>query len=544
MFQRQDSSSDHRLTKGFSKATMLLTGSGPPIHKQLKTAIQECNEDKAIALCMSKEGAKVHPSKPFPTKKTGGPMDTPMHSTARFALSKLFKMFLEYGGNPSVVNARHENCAHAVCSVASFPGKRVEIMDLILGWKGTGTGADIVDCVSLSALDIDGNTALHLAALHGLLGCVERLVERAAPLQLFNIQDFSVCDLADRGNFQTIATMLELAWLFQPIDERLAMTQNFHKLTFANRLQSTTRLLIDGHSLTLPQLGVFIDNVVRMIAEQLDETAARAEILLQLFGWDGPSLKREYLSGTSKVLQRAKLQPRMNQSIAAQRRNRYVKAHSIQVGIPIEDVYIEPSYGSIASFAVFQNGVKKVFQFKEMDGKMGVFPVDFDPTTRFLDVPTISPNARENPKTTVPCKLCSQIMLEPVTVQQLLASSMVGCNATHSMENSNNMNNNIVEPMRREVSCSSGHKYCLSCWCDHVQTRSKADATLGSLPCPEPTCGEILDLQWASILLPKQEAVQRLLAQRQKMAIDKLNLKWCPVPNCGLLVQVPRSDGM
>lgn len=169
----------------------------------------EGNEDKAITLYMSKEGSKLHPSKPFPTKKVGGSEDTPMHVASRHALGKIFKIFIEYGGHPATVNARKENCAHAVCQLTSFPAKRAEILDLIYDWRGQ-TADNLIDLVDINAVDIDGNTALHVAAFNGILPCVELLVARGADISKQNNEGLTCSDLADRGGHFALGTVLEL----------------------------------------------------------------------------------------------------------------------------------------------------------------------------------------------------------------------------------------------------------------------------------------------------------------------------------------------
>ena len=532
-----------RLTKGFSKATMLLTGSGPPIHKQLKTAIQECNEDKAIAIYMSKDGNKILPSKPFPTKKVGGPQDTPLHSTARFGLSKLFKLFLEYGGNPSIPNAKSENCAHTVCSASTFPAKRLEILDLIFDWRGrlatssdsaittTNNSSNLDDFVPIDALDIDGNTALHLAAQFGLLICIERLIERGATLDIMNSQDFSCCELADRGNFPHIGMMLELAWLFQPGSNiPLQLSQTFHKFS-GGGTEEFGRIVVDSRSITLSDVIEYINHAIKYIADEFDETAARAEVLLHYAQWDVTKLKKELSTNLAKVLSAVKMKQRVYPP-------GYQKKIRVNVGISVEDVYLDPSYASISSFAVIQpDGKKKFFSFQQIDsngtggsGKVGVFPIDYDPTFRYIDQPPNAdpaqggvPSHIQTKRSDAVCQLCQEPMFERVAIQHFIQ-------------------NTCAEPLKREISCTSGHRYCFSCWNDHLQNEFilKTDSTnsLHALSCPNPDCGEVLDLQWAPIFFNKADHVNRLLAQRQRKVIDHLNLKWCPVVNCGLLVKI------
>lgn len=201
-----------------------------------------------------------------------------------------------------------------------------------------------------------------------------------------------------------------------------------------------------------------------------------------------------------------------------------LKKGLINVGIPIEDVYLDPCYAQVQSFVVYQDGKKKVFNIQNVEGKTGVYPIDYDPSYRFVDQhQNISENSHIKPKKTDPCLLCGETMLEAASIQHYIAGT-------------------LVESSRREIQCSSGHKYCYTCWSDHIQSLLKHD-TLTCLPCPAADCGEILDLQWAPVFLKRPELVNKLLAQRQKHIIDILNLTWCPVPDCGLLVHVNQTFG-
>lgn len=193
----------------------------------------------------------------------------------------------------------------------------------------------------------------------------------------------------------------------------------------------------------------------------------------------------------------------------------------INVGIPVEEIYFDPSYASVPNFTIYVDGKKKVYSFQNYDGKVGVFPIDYDPSFKYLDSNhTFSETSHVKPKKTDPCPMCGKMMFEATSIQHFLAGT-------------------LVEPLHREMHCSSGHKFCFSCWSDFAQTQLKRENGSGCIPCPAVGCGEILDLQWAPVILKKADMVNRLIAQRQKHVIDALSLRWCPVTNCGLLVKVP-----
>lgn len=260
-----------------------------------------------MALFLSKDGSKLHPSRPLPTKKMPSPEDTVMHYASRYAMAKLFKAFLEYNGHPGIPNARKENCGHSACQMASFPYKRAEILELIYSWRGK-TEENLVDFVDIDQADIDGNTALHLAAASNLLPCIEKLVQFGADLGIVNLENLTCSDLADRAGHYSVATMLEIGKIFTPGDEAKEATQNYRKFTTAI---ADAKLVPECHSVNLMGLVQFMDKAVLTTAEVLNETAARSEVLLNLYGWDFKRLKRDFEQNPGHVLTVANIKSRV-----------------------------------------------------------------------------------------------------------------------------------------------------------------------------------------------------------------------------------------
>lgn len=128
-----------------------------------------------------------------------------------------------------------------------------------------------------------------------------------------------------------------------------------------------------------------------------------------------------------------------------------------------------------------------------------------------------------NNKETESCIICGETMLQSRPVDLFIKDK-------------------VAEPGRRELCCLSGHKYCVDCWSSHLLVQVN-DNGLGCLPCPGYKCGEVLDLQWAPIMLKSQEYVNRLLAARHRQVIDCSGLKACPIENCGLLLHIPAVTG-
>ncbi len=128
----------------------------------------------------------------------------------------------------------------------------------------------------------------------------------------------------------------------------------------------------------------------------------------------------------------------------------------VDVGVPIEEVYTDPAYGSVP-FVVYRDGVKYAYSIRgSFNGRATVSPVELDSLTlkqlNMVGDREVSETARINPKATETCPACGVLMYEPIAVQQFMAGS-------------------ISLPMQRELACSSGHKRCTNCWSDHVQTQ-------------------------------------------------------------------------
>jgi hypothetical protein len=242
---------------------------GPTPTKQFKNAIIDGDEEKAIELytCMNTEGEKslcdeLHPSKPFPTKKQSS-SETPLHLTAKFGLLKLLVILLNRGGDPTAMNDKMETCLHSVCSGGGGPEVRATIMEVLLAWQGSQEKGHVEDKVSLNRANADGNTAIHLAATHGLLNCVEKLVGMGAIISIVNRENLTCAELAAEKEHIQLALMLELALVFQPVDEQLASLVTFP-------YDGTPGLLLlNSSSLGSGGVDAFIEECVDMVVAVL-----------------------------------------------------------------------------------------------------------------------------------------------------------------------------------------------------------------------------------------------------------------------------------
>lgn len=255
----------------------------------------------------------LHPSKPFPSKKDPNG-ETPLHLSAKFALAVLFGMFLEFGGRPDIINSRRENCIHTVCSQSTTPVKRSEIVEVILKWRSVNPSTNKAVSVPIDATDIDGNTALHLAAHNGLLLCIEKLLSYNASTAVLNNSNLTCAEFADVSGRTNIGSMIELACLFRRAAATSSPTQGLEAARSSYRdllraLNSDGRgvVYIDSDSLTAQSLMKYVARVIAHVSSATKETPARSEVLLMHYDWDARRLIGDYLQNPEKVLRSVKI---------------------------------------------------------------------------------------------------------------------------------------------------------------------------------------------------------------------------------------------
>jgi ankyrin repeat protein len=241
----------------------------------------------------------LDPSKPL-NSKNGEIDDSFILLSAKFSLKRLYGMFVKNGGSPIIENLRNENCLHMACMLTSSPIVRAELVDLILSFSGLNNN----DRIIIDKINIDGNTALHLASSNGLIHCAQKLITNGASLTIENNQNEFCCDVADKNDHQNLGTMLEIALIYRPSDERSASDKQINKVFEKNKV---AKIILDSSSLTIENLTEFMNQSIKFISFILDENAARAEVLLTLYNWDCRKLKNDYDSSKTKVLNSAHL---------------------------------------------------------------------------------------------------------------------------------------------------------------------------------------------------------------------------------------------
>mmetsp|Transcript_32887 Transcript_32887/g.47510 ORF Transcript_32887/g.47510 Transcript_32887/m.47510 type:complete len:1304 (-) Transcript_32887:148-4059(-) len=509
-----------RLSKTLNRAGELLTGVGPSPIKQFKNAIIDGDEEKAISLYTATEAEKplsseLDPSKPFPTtKKTVSP-DIPLHLSSKYCLYKLVLLLLENGGDPSIVNVRKESCLHCVCSLGNNPELRAEIMTTLIHWDKNGN-----DCVSINQVDIEGNTAIHYAASNGLLSCVEKLVSIGAIISIVNKNNNTCCEMADEGGFKVLASMLELALVFQPVDE--AMEQFDREQVFPYEKQPG-RLILAAHSLTLAGVSRFIEEAITAICETLSchrsqfssnsinkneskwvISRSRAEVLLQKYNWNISKLQMDFVADKVKVLTAARFAEDSNADFELP-----YKVDANEIDLLSAEPLLPSKAESTAEVSIPIDGFL-------LDLDIGDINVSIEPEQIILASSSTSSN---NPVAQETCAICGEVMLEGAPVLFFIK-------------------NTVSNPTSRQLKCQSGHGYCVSCWSSYQNVQVR-DNGAGCLQCPAYKCSEIIDYEWAPVLLQSQELVNRLMSQRQRSILDCSGLKSCTTESCGLCLHLP-----
>lgn len=286
----------------------------------LRAAILSGEEEKAIQLyTQDKNGTELTeflpPSEPFKAKRFSD--QTPLHLAAYMCFEALIKIFLLHGGNPNTLNAKQETCLHSLCRRGDLAEKRDRVLTLFLRWSMEVVDSEFserkhTETVSLNRTDVDGNAAIHYAAEQGLILCVERLVRAGAIVSLVNKSQRTCCELADAAAHASLATMVELALVFQPLDENFAIfseTQQHqqHHTSRNDPGSQSPSLTVESISMSPPAAAAHVESIIASTCLYLLSahgstmlvSPARTEALLNRAGWDERILKEALVMDTA-----------------------------------------------------------------------------------------------------------------------------------------------------------------------------------------------------------------------------------------------------
>jgi len=311
-----------RISRGISLAGEIFSGPSPM--KLLRNAIESDEEEKALEVYMTAAlpngivlADDLDPSAAFPSKKGNNHYNqtTPLHLACYNGLYRLVVLFLNHGGNPNLTNGRDETCLHCICNKSNKLWVRYEILQLLINWKGNEIDGKY-EGLSINHVDVDGNSALHYAASNGLLQCVESLIQLNGILSIVNKSQMTCCEMADENNNRDLASMLELAMLFQPMDLIIDDESN------GNSIDRPSILYLDTISMDLNDLLVYVNELITNTLDKLISslsqmstnqltilTKERVEVLLNAYGWDANRLQSEYIKSPQAVYEFAKISP-------------------------------------------------------------------------------------------------------------------------------------------------------------------------------------------------------------------------------------------
>lgn len=172
-------------------------------------ALQRANEDEVRSYYYTRKAVRDR-IEPNASLGPGHGENSVLHYAAYHGMDWLFRDLLSRGGKPDMRNGAARNSLHLVCMKQNRPRSRETILRLTLIEGLVGMDIEHV----LRERDEDGNTALHLAASHGLIDCVELLLDNKADLYMTNKKEQTAADCAAACKHTEMATRLETRMVF------------------------------------------------------------------------------------------------------------------------------------------------------------------------------------------------------------------------------------------------------------------------------------------------------------------------------------------
>jgi hypothetical protein len=286
---------------------------GPLPIKVVRDAILHSEEEKAITVLTTEMLSDKTFNVNAPISTTKGTGVTLLHLAAQFALQQLVKVLLQHRANPNILSTRMETTLHFLCSQPDSAELRRSILDLLLAWHELElSSAGEEETVSINRVDVDGNTALHKASYSGLVQCVFALIDAGAIISIVNKHQLSCCECADENGYKELASVLELALMFQPEDDETASF--IASQTFQYESQPS-RLMPDCKSIRPDQVTEYSKELVSTLYNLIKDhavvgkgiTYSRTVVFLEKYSWDIGRVRSEFQTNPSLLFSNTNL---------------------------------------------------------------------------------------------------------------------------------------------------------------------------------------------------------------------------------------------
>lgn len=399
------------------------------------------------------------------------------------------------------------------------------------------------------------------------------------------------CELADQANYKILADALELAVIYQPRDDMMALYDEEHRFPFENHAPI---FIADSTSMTPEDLEGRIRSWVSDLARDLYISESRAETLLDFFSWDVQSVRHASLSDPSAVLAKANMCEAVKPAPALQTKP------AVDVPAVKEDIQESTVLDNVIDVTTRDIDLFSVGRAESGDNTTDVIETVFSAITHEENVLSTSATTDqivenvfstiihdENTASSLSDAIgvevdeglnrqgdekldCKKLVAgqgissieDPLTPTLEKLSAMALAQECASVRDDSKLGTDntcsiCCEPLRPPISpeelcggevekanestvrCPAGHTFCLGCWRTQLQMQVREDS-IKTLQCPAYKCGERLcQREWAKAILVDDVLVDRLRSTRLSYVADcSQQLRRCPGDDCGLTVCV------
>ncbi len=427
--------------------------------------------------------------------------------------------------------------------------------------------------VSINRVDEEGCAAVHYASQNGLTPIVCKLVTAGAIISIVNKAQRTCCELAEAQGHHQLSSMLELALIFQPVDAGLeAFEQNLHE----DGDQNLPIYCLDCRSYSTNDIENYMSELINRTCDALLQPSERVETLLNSYDWDVDALIREYSNDAKAVLESALLHVDLDAKEEVPVNTDKVSENSMDISsldksgekddksngisdkeIAQENVPPSPSSSSIVApvipiemeFVDYEtcrdvdfllSEEKRLKDVCDIAGSMAVREA-LDKLANMKDgaeddqqispvVPEQNNDQKENDKV-IPsievaveahvdqnvdeCPICCEDMISEADFDSVMGKAMLLLE--EGKDESDLCIVNSSEGLC--LTCKSGHKFCVSCWCRHI-TGKVRDESFADLTCPGFKCGETLNKKWAPFLLMEDSTEENAVTRNRLPSVD------------------------